>query len=98
MNLPPSEENIGSVSGLTADNQAQPSQKLTLSPPVSAPHANTQAQQLRITSEPIDPAALQAQALFADQTDSQLTQGSTNVIHPLPNSSVKPLSNLPPGK
>jgi tetratricopeptide (TPR) repeat protein len=42
------------------------------------------AQGLRITSQPMDAVAARAQALFADQTDSQLTQGSAETIHALP--------------
>ncbi len=43
------------------------------------------AQGLRISSEPMGTMAAQVQALFADQTDSQLTQGSASVLRGLPN-------------
>jgi tetratricopeptide (TPR) repeat protein len=43
---------------------------------------------LRITSQPMDSAAARAQAFFAEQTDSQLTQGSAMAIHTLPNAQV----------
>jgi hypothetical protein len=39
------------------------------------------------------PVAAQAQALFADQTDGQLTQGSAAVIHNLPNTAVGAIPN-----
>ncbi len=42
--------------------------------------------------------AAQAQALFAEQTDSQLTQGSATAIHSLPNISPASLSALPDSK
>ena len=37
------------------------------------------------------PAAAQTQALIADQTDSQLTQGSATLIHNVPNAPVTPV-------
>jgi hypothetical protein len=40
------------------------------------------------------PVAAQAQALFADQIDGQLTQGSASVIHSLSNAPVGSLTNL----
>ncbi len=43
---------------------------------------------LRITSQPMDTKAAQAQALFAEQTDGQLTQGSAAQIHALGNAPV----------
>ena len=44
---------------------------------------------LRITSQPMGSMAAQVQALFAEQTDSQLTQGSASILHALPNAPVK---------
>jgi tetratricopeptide (TPR) repeat protein len=44
--------------------------------------------ELRITSAPADSAAAKAQALFAEQTDAQLTQGSAIAIHTLGNAPV----------
>jgi hypothetical protein len=43
------------------------------------------APNLRIASQPMGPMAAQVQALFANQVDSQLTQGSASVIHSLAN-------------
>ena len=43
---------------------------------------------LRITSQPMDAKAAQAQALFAEQTDGQVTQGSASQIHALGNAPV----------
>jgi tetratricopeptide (TPR) repeat protein len=52
---------------------------------------------LRITSQPMGDKAAQAQALFADQTDGQLTQGSAAQIHALGNAPVTlPASHAPP--
>ena len=53
---------------------------------------------VRITSQPMNSVAAQAQALFAEQTDSQLTQGSAAAIHSLPNISPASLSALPDSK
>jgi len=46
------------------------------------------APKLRITSESLDNAAAQAQLLFAEQTDGQLTDGLSANIHALPNAPV----------
>jgi cellulose synthase operon protein C len=52
---------------------------------------------LRISSQPMDAKAAQAQALFAEQTDGQLTQGSAAQIHALANAPVTlPASPAPP--
>ena len=48
---------------------------------------------LRISSQPMDAKAAQVQALFADQTDGQLTQGSAAQIHALANAPVALPSN-----
>ena len=50
--------------------------------------------ELRITSAPADSAAAKAQALFADQTDAQLTQGSAIAIHTLSNAAASPAPAL----
>ena len=52
-------------------------------PPISALHRS-----------PWQPAAAQTQALFADQTDNQLTQGSGTVIHNVPNAPVTPMPTV----
>jgi hypothetical protein len=43
---------------------------------------------LRISSQPMDNVAAQVQARFAEETDSQLTQGSASIVHALPNARV----------
>ena len=48
---------------------------------------------LRITSQPVGDQAARAQAQFAAETDSQLTQGSAAVVHPLPNATVNAADN-----
>jgi tetratricopeptide (TPR) repeat protein len=74
MHLPPDEQVIGT--GAEPEEQSAPSvQVWTPQAPVSG---------LRITSAPMNPAAAQVLALFAEQTDSQLTQGSTESIRALP--------------
>jgi tetratricopeptide (TPR) repeat protein len=45
---------------------------------------------LRITAQPLDPAAARAQALFAEQTDGQLTDGNANNIRLLANTPLPP--------
>jgi tetratricopeptide (TPR) repeat protein len=45
---------------------------------------------LRIASEPMGPLAAQVHARFAEETDSQLTQGSAAAIHTLSNTPVNP--------
>jgi len=86
MNVPPSDETVDSIA---PPNRSQGAQA---KPPVWTPGAPTGAPNpspsLRITAQPMGPVAAQAQALFADQTDGQLTQGSASAIHTLPNSSV----------
>ena len=44
---------------------------------------------MRISSQPMDPVAARAQAQFAEQTDSQLTQGSAGAIHGIPNAQAQ---------
>jgi tetratricopeptide (TPR) repeat protein len=91
MNLPPSEETVDA----TSENSAP---KPSTLPPVWTPNASTGAPNpapgLRITSKPMGPVAAQAQALIADQTDGQLTQGSASAIHNVPNAPVGPLPSL----
>ena len=84
MNLPPSEENVVSVAPDEAQNPLPPA------PNNGARSAPGQAG-LRISSEPMDATAAQAQVQFALETDSQLTQGSASPIHTVPNAPVGPL-------
>ena len=88
MNLPPSEENVDStdigsgVAPLQVTRQPEAETSSRASSQTTAPTA------LRIASQPMDSMAAQVQALFADQTDSQLTQGSATAIHALPSAPV----------
>ncbi|MGD0520657.1 MAG: cellulose synthase subunit BcsC-related outer membrane protein [Terracidiphilus sp.] len=89
MNLPPSEENIDSTGA-----PAQAPEPQTNWTPSLASRNSHPVTGLRITSQPMNSMATQAQALFAEQTDSQLTQGSATAIHALPNASTEPPANL----
>ena len=94
MNLPPSEETVDSTVPASSGDGAQTSiasPSLTPRPRTSSPNPSPG---LRISSQPMGPVAAQAQALFADQTDGQLTQGSASAIHNLPNNPVGPLPGL----
>jgi len=88
MNVPPAEETVASVAPAANPQQSQSK------PPVWTPGTSTgapnPAPSLRITAQPMGPVAAQAQALFADQTDGQLTQGSASAIHTLSNAPVNP--------
>jgi len=93
VNLPPSEENIDST-GAPAQN---PDPKSNWMPSQESGDSRT-LPGVRITSQPMNSVAAQAQALFAEQTDSQLTQGSATAIHVLPNASPASLTALPSSK
>jgi tetratricopeptide (TPR) repeat protein len=81
VNLPPSERTILSDEPTTSDAVPAPS--------AAQPRASTApAPPMRITSQPMGEKAARAQALFAAETDSQLTQGSAAVVHALPNAPV----------
>jgi tetratricopeptide (TPR) repeat protein len=99
MHLPPSEENINStdtVSGGTAPRN--PLQAPAWTPQASGVQAGSNpVGGLRIASQPMDNMAAQAQALFADQTDGQLTQGSATQIRAIPNASVRGAAQPSPG-
>jgi cellulose synthase operon protein C len=72
-----------------------PSDPVYIPPPqssVTPPDGNSQPP-LRITSQPMDARAAEAQARLADQTDAQLTQGSAGQIHSLANAPVSLPSN-----
>ena len=87
MNLPPSEETVNTTDA--AGNSRLPPLAIEWLCAADPPPAN-----LRITSQPMAPAAAQTQALFADQTDNQLTQGSANLIHNVPNAPVAPMPTV----
>jgi tetratricopeptide (TPR) repeat protein len=96
MNLPPSEETIGTIDSTTAPTPASAKPQSSRPPPVWTANNTTPTPSLRITSRPMGPLAAQAQALFADQTDGQLTQGSASAIHNLANAPVGPLPGVHP--
>ncbi|MDR3418700.1 MAG: cellulose synthase subunit BcsC-related outer membrane protein, partial [Nevskia sp.] len=50
---------------------------------------------LRISSQPMGTVAAQVQARFAEETDSQLTQGSALCVHTLANAAVSPQFGAP---
>jgi tetratricopeptide (TPR) repeat protein len=62
-------------------------------PQSSATPPDASTQQLRITSQPVGDRAAQVQAMFADQVDGQVTQGSASRIRTLGNAPV----SLPSG-
>jgi hypothetical protein len=92
MNLPPSEETIDTIDS-TAPSAANAKPQLPRPPPVWTANttSTTPTPSLRITARPMGPLAAQAQALFADQTDGQLTEGSASAIHNLANAPLAPL-------
>ncbi len=55
---------------------------------IASTEATVAAPGLRIASAPMGPLAAQVNARFAEETDSQLTQGSAAVIHTLANAPV----------
>jgi cellulose synthase operon protein C len=84
-----------SPTGPAAQQPAQPAYVPVPQSSVAVPDSGAQPP-LRITSQPMDNKAAQAQALFADQTDGQLTQGSAAQIHALGNAPVTlPASSAP---
>lgn len=94
MNLPPSEETIDTIDPTsTAAANAKPKSP---QPPVWTANSTTPAPSLRITARPMGPLPAQAQALFADQTDGQLTQGFASYIHSVGNAPAGPLPSLHP--
>jgi tetratricopeptide (TPR) repeat protein len=95
MNLPPSEENVDSTDPETPGTPVQNARPAPLWTPPQDAQDTIPVRGLRITSQPMNSLAAQVQALFAEQTDSQLTQGSATAIHALPHVPVDPvLSNL----
>ncbi len=81
VHLPPSEENVNSTAPEEAEIPNPPQPAANVQP--SAPSAN-----LRLSSQPMNILAAQAQARFAAETDSQLTQGSATLIHAIPNATL----------
>ena len=91
--LPTSEQNINSTEPVPSRNSARSSTQAPLWTPApsSATRTANPAGGLRITSQPMDPAAARAQALFAEQTDAQLTQGSAANLRFLANAPLQPV-------
>ena len=72
-----------------------PSPQSSVTSPDAGPVVPGADRPLRITSQPMDARAAQVQALFAEQTDGQLTQGSAAQIRTLGNAPVSLPSNPP---
>jgi tetratricopeptide (TPR) repeat protein len=80
MNLPADEQNIETTG---QDVPAAPTPGVQAAPvwtPRLPPLNDRQTTGLRITSQPMGTLAAEALAQFADQTDSQLTQGSATIL------------------
>ncbi len=82
--LPPSELAIDS----NESDQPEPVASNPAPPQTQRSAGQSPVLPLRISSQPMGDEAARAQALFAAETDSQLTQGSAAVVHPLPNATV----------
>ena len=94
---PPLDLYTGIVNPVPTETNAAPdSNSISVTPPAGV--ADTIAQNstpitnLRIESQPMDAVAAQAQSQFANETDSQLTEGSATLIHAVPNA---PVSEMP---
>ena len=86
VSLPPSEQTIDST-----EPESPPAAPRNLKPTqgrAAAPQAKSLPMALRISSLPMDSLAAEVQARFAQETDSQLTQGSATGIGALPNTPV----------
>jgi len=98
MNLPADQQYVD-----TADQEAQPpvTQPAPVWTPKLPPLNAAQTTGLRITSQPMGDLAAESLARFADQTDSQLTQGSATNLHSAPATAQAPLrtsANPVPGR
>jgi tetratricopeptide (TPR) repeat protein len=87
VNLPASEQNVETTDGSGHAAGQAPVRNVA---PVAK---DTPAVALRISSRPMGAMAAQVQALFSEQTDSQLTQGSAATIHGVPNVSAAAATN-----
>ena len=94
MNLPSSEQEVTAVD---VDEEPQSAQPKANAAPVWTPRLpdldSTGSAGLRITSQPMNPLAAEALALFAEQTDSQLTEGSATVLRSASVSAQLPQQN-----
>jgi tetratricopeptide (TPR) repeat protein len=103
MNLPAAEQNVDTTdgpghtsgAGLGQALQVQTAQAQSETPRnvESVAKDGTPPVALRISSQPMGAMAAQVQALMAEQTDSQLTQGSAATIHGIPNASAAMTGN-----
>ena len=86
--LPPSEESVDSTepvsTGAEGQNPLPSPQKWQVQTGIKG-HEGDPGAGLRITSQPVGSPAARALALFAEQTDSQVSQGYTGAVHTLPN-------------
>jgi hypothetical protein len=96
MNLPPSEENVDSTDAGAGMAPVQAARQSEISHPSQTSSRSNAPSTLRIASQPMDSMAAQVQAQFAEQTDSQLTQGSATTIHALTNAPVNSAASLNP--
>ena len=93
MNLPPAEQNVETTdgqahSGAAVQGQEAPGQPGPAKNVGSVAKDATPPVALRISSRPMGSMAAQVHALMAEQTDSQLTQGSAATIHGTPNATA----------
>jgi tetratricopeptide (TPR) repeat protein len=84
--LPPSEENVDT----TDPDQSQPQTPSRKPKGTQASQTAPPLARLRISSQPMGDLAARTQALFAEQTDAQLTQGSAANLRAQDNAAVKP--------
>jgi tetratricopeptide (TPR) repeat protein len=77
--LSPAEENVDSTESALQPTQAAPLWNSTTN---DLPRGSNPGAGMRITSEPMDVIAARAQALFAEQTDAQVSQGSVANLKP----------------
>ena len=89
VHLSAAEENVDSTEPVAASAAPAPAPRWSSEASPTARAANS-AEGLRITSQPLEPAAARVQVLFAEQTDGQVTQGSASVIHALANAQETP--------
>lgn len=97
VHLPPDEQVISTVDAVEPAPEGQAPAAVAPAP-VWTPRLQEEAQPatgLRITAQPMNPLAAEILAMFAEQTDSQLTQGSATLLKPAQASVPLPSANLP---
>jgi tetratricopeptide (TPR) repeat protein len=86
VSLPPSEQTVDSLEPQsTVAQNVQPAPRWKAG---KSAHDLSPTPGLRVSSQPMGNVAAQVQARFAEETDSQLTQGSATTVHALPNAQV----------